>query len=137
MPLLGKTVFVVEGQYLIAEDLRATIEHARGAVLGPAATRRTALALARSEEMDAAVLGVHLNHGSCVEVALVLKERGVPFIVTSGYERHALPSELRLAPYLAKPARRDELVTAIATLSSGNGIAGLMQTSRSTRRGNG
>lgn len=119
MPLLGKTVFVVEDQFLIAQDLRAVIERARGTVLGPASSRLDALPMARDGKMDAAILGIQLHDGTCEDVARVLKGRHIPFVVVSGYDRDAIPPELRSAPFLAKPVRREELVRAIASLWAG------------------
>lgn len=121
MPLLGKTVFVVEDQFLIAQDLRAVIERARGTVLGPASSRKDAMPIARDGEMDAAILGIQLDDGTCVEIARILKGRDIPYVVVTGYNRDAIPPELRDAPFLAKPVRREELIQAIAGLRAGQG----------------
>jgi two-component SAPR family response regulator len=107
-------VLVVEANFLLAEDMRSAVGWANGQVLGPASSVEQALCLIEHERPDAAVLGVDLAGHTTTPVAERLMELQVPFVVTSGYPRHAIPAILSGAPYLAKPFFREELVEALA-----------------------
>src|SRR5690349_3613845 len=54
--LINRHVLIVEDEYLIADDIAQVLEQAGAAVVGPAPTRATALALLTSERIDIAVL---------------------------------------------------------------------------------
>jgi DNA-binding NtrC family response regulator len=69
-----------------------------------------AVRLIGHEPPDGVLLDVRLREGSAVEVAKALQKRGVPFVVMSGYSRDTLPSELRKAPFVAKPMSESELI---------------------------
>ncbi|HEY6979962.1 response regulator [Reyranella sp.] len=109
-PLDGKSVLIVEDDFLIGEDLRRMVEQAGGKAVGPAASLQLALYLADDEELDIALLDVRLPDGICAPLALLLAERDVPFVVVTAYEPMSLPSGLNKAPCMAKPFARDDLV---------------------------
>ena len=47
------------------------------------------------------------------DVADVLSERHVPFVIVTGYRRETLPAVLREAPYIAKPFNEAELIDVV------------------------
>jgi two-component SAPR family response regulator len=104
---------VAEGNFLLAEDIRQSIEVAGGEVIGPAASVERALSLIEHDRPDAAVLEVILADGMTLPVAEWLRDRQVPFVIVTGYARDALPTPLRTAPYVAKPFSREELIGAL------------------------
>jgi YesN/AraC family two-component response regulator len=110
--LHGKKVLIVENDYLIAQGLSDTIADYGFTVVGPVDTADLAVRLIGQQPPDGALLDVRLREGSAVEVAKALQEREVPFVVMSGYARDTLPSELKKAPFLAKPMSEAELIDA-------------------------
>jgi DNA-binding NtrC family response regulator len=110
--LHGKKVLIVEDDYLTAQGLSDTIADYGFTVIGPVDTADLAVRLIGQQPPDGALLDVRLREGSAVEVAKALQERGVPFVVMSGYAHDTLPSELKKAPFVAKPMSESELIDA-------------------------
>ena len=108
----GKKVLIVEDDFLTAEGLSHTFADFGFTVVGPVDTAERAVRLIGQQPPDGALLDVRLRDGSAVEVAKVLRERGVPFVVMSGYSRDTLPPELKNAPFIAKPMAESELIDA-------------------------
>jgi DNA-binding NtrC family response regulator len=109
-PLTGKTILVVEDDFLVGHDLRAFLEDAGAAVVGPVGDVSQACTVAREQEIDGAVLDVRLWTETAAPVAVELATREVPFIVVSGHAPEEIPPAMREATYLAKPVRRLDLV---------------------------
>jgi DNA-binding response OmpR family regulator len=109
-PLAGKTILVVEDDFLVGHDLRAFLEDAGAAVIGPIGDVVHACDVARGQEIDGAVLDVRLWNETAAPVAVELTTRDVPFIVVSAYSPDDIPPAMRGATYMAKPVRRLELV---------------------------
>lgn len=72
-------------------------------IVGPAATLSEAIALARNEELDAAILDLNVGGELTYPVADILRERGISFIFSTGYTRRLLPMRFRDVPTLHKP----------------------------------
>jgi len=108
--LYGKRVLIVEDDYVTAQGLSHAIADNGFTVVGPVDTADRAVRLIGQESPDGALLDVRLREGSAVDVAKALQERGVPFVVMSGYSRDTLPSELKKAPFVAKPMSESELI---------------------------
>jgi DNA-binding response OmpR family regulator len=95
---------VVEDTALVAMLIETMIEDMGWTVVGPAAQLRDAVAAAGSEAIDAAIVDVNLNGEAAWEVAVILRDRGVPFIFTTGYSDQApMPAGLEAAPIMGKP----------------------------------
>ena len=109
-PLTGKTVLIVEDDFLVGHDLRAFLEEAGAAIVGPIDDIARACDAARDEAISGAVLDVRMWDQTAAPVALELTARHLPFIVVSGYGSDEIPPAMRDATYLAKPVRRLELV---------------------------
>ena len=102
-------ILVVEDEYMLAMVLTRDLEKLNGEVVGPVGRRAQALALARTEPLDGALLDINLTDGDTLEVAEVLRERGVPFAFVTGYRDRALPAALADAPRLVKPVQQHQL----------------------------
>ncbi len=108
-------------QVLVAEDvgaislaLEATLEDASYSVAGPFASCETACAWLRDHTPDLAVLDFVLRDGSCIELARVLQQRGVPVLFLSGLMRHgSLPMDLQHLRWIEKPVSDEELLGAL------------------------
>ena len=102
--LHGRRILVVEDEYLLAGDLRQTLESLGIEVVGPVATVAQALELLESEEApDGAMLDVNLQGDAVFPVLDLLRERAVPFVLTTGYDGWALPAAYADAPRCVKP----------------------------------
>ncbi len=100
----GRRILVVEDEYVLAQDLRLELEDAGAEVLGPAPSVAEALALlAREAPPDAAILDVNLGGELVFPVAEALRERGVPFMFATGYDRSSLPPAYADVPRCEKP----------------------------------
>ena len=117
-PLAGKTVLIVEDDFLVGYDLRSFLEGAGAAIVGPIGDITHACDAAREQTIDGAVLDVRLWSGTAAPIALELTSRHVPFIVVSGYGPEDIPPAMRDATYLAKPVKRLELIDVATAMFS-------------------
>ena len=117
--LTGRTLLVVEDEFLILLDLQYTLEEA-GARVVTAGSVAEGLAVAAHERLDAAVLDVRLPDGEVFPLAEALRERGIPLVFHSGHaERTELKEHFPSAIALSKPAPELELVKAVARQAVG------------------
>ena len=115
--LRGKLILVVEDEYLLADDLGATLREAGAEVLGPVASVAAALALiGQSDVIDAAVLDVNLSGEMVFAAADALADRGIPFTFATGYDQWALPERFASAPRVEKPLKGRHVRAALIPL---------------------
>jgi DNA-binding NtrC family response regulator len=113
MPWLkGKRILVVEDEALIAVMVEDMLTEMGSVVVGPAATIEEALALARTETIDA-VLDVNVRGERIDPVADALLERGVPMLFATGYGEVRLASGA-VATVIDKPYTQDKLARGLA-----------------------
>ncbi len=110
--LSGKRVLVVEDEYVIASDLSHRLKAVGVKVAGPVATVDQALALA-DDGLDAAVLDLNLHEVMAYPVARELERRGVPFVVTTGYEKSSISEPYMHMRTLEKPVDFADLRSAL------------------------
>ena len=112
----GRRVLIVEDESLVAMLLETILEDMGCVPVGPAATVDEGLRMA-SEPVDAALLDVNVAGRQVFPIAQALKDRGVPFVFSTGYGEGGLPDEWRGHSTLQKPfteaAVRDALMTAL------------------------
>ncbi len=93
-PLLtGKRVLVVEDEYLIALEVENALLDAGCIVVGPFASVQAALAAAKVENVDVALLDVNVAGEMVFPVAYVLEAKGIPFLFVTGYGQAILPRD--------------------------------------------
>lgn len=113
--LKGRRILVVEDEYIIAADLTQSLEDFGVSVIGPAGSVRDALALVSGNPaIDAAVLDINLSAEKIYPVAAALRERRVPFVFATGYDRWVIPDEYADIPRLEKPVDIGVLARALA-----------------------
>jgi len=97
-------ILVVEDSFLIVVSLEGMLDDLGWTIIGPAAQKAEAMAMARSENFDAALLDVNLNGEMTWDVASVLKERDIPFVFSTGYDiTNVLPAFLAGSQVVSKP----------------------------------
>ena len=112
--LVGKRVLVVEDELLVALLLEDTLSDAGCVIVGPYARVREALAAAKGEVIDAALLDVNVADEKVFPVAYALEERGIPFLFVTGYGEVALPRDRPDWEACAKPFRPEQLAAQLA-----------------------
>lgn len=97
-------ILIVEDEWILAGALAANLADMGYDVVGPAANVPTALALLEREAVSAAVLDVSLGFAQkSFPIALVLAERGIPFLFITGYQISDLPCEFSGEIVIGKP----------------------------------
>jgi DNA-binding response OmpR family regulator len=104
-----KRVLLVEDEALVAMMIQETLTEFGFQVIGPVSTASEALASARENHFDAAVLDINLGDGLVYTVAEILAKRGVPFIFVTGYDADSVDPRFAGVPVLQKPIERDML----------------------------
>lgn len=107
--LAGCRILVVEDEALIALMIERSLLNLGCIVVGPVGKLTEALTLAATADIDVAVLDVTIRGGNTFPVAEILKSRGIPFLLASGYANWALPEELQDQDRLVKPFTMTDL----------------------------
>ena len=110
---------MAEDETIIRLDLRALLERAGFEVCAEARDGEEAVALARSEQPDLAVLDVKMPKLDGIEAARrILDDRPIPIVMLTAYGQEELVSravEAGVFGYLVKPFREQDLLPAIRT----------------------
>ena len=115
--LAGRSVLVVEDQYLIADEMRTMVERLGGRVVGPVSRVRAAIDALAAEKPHLALLDVNLDGEEVYAVAEALREAGVPFVFTTGYDPWTIDPRFSRAPHLEKPIGINALMAALGALN--------------------
>jgi CheY-like chemotaxis protein len=113
--LRDKRVLVVEDELIIAMVYEHWLQTLGCRMLGPVGTVSEALSFLEDELPDAVLLDANLRGQLSSPVAQALRDRGIPFLVVTGYVDRVLPDpHLRTAPCLAKPFDERDLIQRMA-----------------------
>ena len=116
MSLAGLRVILVEDEIMVALLVGRVLTGAGCVVVGPYGTVAEAMVAARHEKLDLGVLDVNLAGKEVFPVAEILEERGIPFVLLSGYGDSARPAN-RSWPLVGKPFRSRVLIEALTGLA--------------------
>jgi two-component system, response regulator PdtaR len=110
-------ILVAEDETIIRLDLRDLLERSGFEVCAEARDGDEAVALARSEQPDLAILDVKMPRLDGIEAARrILDERPIPIVMLTAYGQDELVSraaEAGVFGYLVKPFREGDLLPAI------------------------
>ena len=115
--LEGRSILIVEDQPLIVMDISQEFE-ATGAALTTTNTLKHALILVEHDGLSGAILDHALPDGDSSQLCARLKQRGVPFLVYSGFPTVA--GACKDALHISKPAADGALVAAMEGLILGD-----------------
>ena len=102
---------------LVAMAIEDVVAEASGTVVGPVGTLAAALTLLDQDDaIDAAIIDLNLDRESSLPLADALAERGIPFIVCTGYGDARLPPPHQNVPVLGKPQGLTELAVRLSQL---------------------
>jgi two-component system, response regulator PdtaR len=111
-------ILIAEDETIIRLDLKQLLERAGYDVVAEAKDGEEAVALARAEEPELAILDVKMPKLDGIEAARrILEERPVPIVMLTAYGQQELVSravEAGVFGYLVKPFREQDLLPAIA-----------------------
>ena len=116
--LHGHSVLVIEDDFYLASDAARALRGAGAEVLGPCPTEEAARAALEVQRPSAAVVDINLGRGPSFKLAEALKDRGIPFVFTTGYDAEVIPAEFGAIERLQKPVQLRRIVAAVATLVS-------------------
>lgn len=101
--LHGCAVLVIEDEFFQARETRQTLEQAGAQVIGPFASGDGLEALLDRQAVDLALIDINLGEGPSFDAAYLLRARGIPFVIVTGYDAAAMPQDLADVPAIAKP----------------------------------
>jgi AmiR/NasT family two-component response regulator len=110
-------ILVAEDETIIRLDLRDLLQRAGFEVCAEARDGEEAVALARSEQPDLAIMDVKMPKLDGIDAARrILEERPIPIVMLTAYGQEELVSravEAGVFGYLVKPFREQDLLPAI------------------------
>jgi CheY-like chemotaxis protein len=109
----GRRVLLVEDEAMIAMLVEDMLEDLGHKLVTVASRLEEAVAAARNEAFDLAILDLNLGGVLTYPAADVLAERGVPFIFATGYGSGGLKEAYAARSALQKPFNTDALGQAI------------------------
>ncbi|MET7245165.1 PAS domain S-box protein [Methylobacterium sp. EM32] len=116
--LTGRRVLVVEDDFYLATDAARALEGAGAEIIGPCANEEDARAELDERQPDAVVVDINLGPGPSFKLAETLKDRGIPFVFTTGYDAEVIPAEFAGVERLEKPFPLRQIVGAVAKLTA-------------------
>ena len=116
--LSGHRILVVEDDYYLATDSARALQGAGAQVMGPCGIEEDALAELKEQRPDAVILDINLGRGASFKLAEHLKDTGIPFVFTTGYDQEVIPAEFDAIERLEKPFQLRQVVGAAARLVS-------------------
>lgn len=113
--LHGVSVLLIEDESSIAMLMEDMLELLGCNVAGWASTLEDACARARSGSFDIAILDVNLGGHPVYPAAAILRERGIPFVFSTGYGHGGVSNEYQGVTILAKPFAMADLERALVS----------------------
>jgi two-component SAPR family response regulator len=114
--LAGKRILLVEDSGFLCFALEHTLRQVGCEIVGPCSRLDQAMDEASHQELDCALLDINLRGEMVSPLAAQLRERGVPFVLTSAYSEHELPPGLVGEPQIRKPFTDTEVLESLASL---------------------
>ena len=117
--LKGRRILVVEDEMLVSMLVEDILEDFGCITIGPAAKLDQAIQLARSEQVDVAMLDVNLGGTRVFPVADILAQRDIPFVFVSGYGEAGLEPPHENRPVIQKPFSAEAISEVLAKCLGG------------------
>jgi DNA-binding response OmpR family regulator len=112
----GRRILVAEDEPLLALELARILTGVGYQVVGPAITAREVKRLLGEAQIEGALLDANLIPEVVDEVALMLIQQNVPFVVLTAYAGEMVPAACRGARVLAKPFNEKDLLATVGRL---------------------
>jgi DNA-binding response OmpR family regulator len=118
--LANLNVLVVEDEPSIAMGIADQVTEAGATVVGPCSTVRRAITALDESKIDVAIVDYVLGDDNSEPLQDALEEKGVPFLVLTGYPR-VLVRRSQHQPVLSKPVAPGVLASTLKSLSRADG----------------
>ncbi|CAL76122.1 putative response regulator receiver (CheY-like protein) [Bradyrhizobium sp. ORS 278] len=116
-PFARRSILIVEDEYFLADDFAAAFRRLGADVIGPMCDIDEAQVLLRSgQPVDAAVLDINVRTEMIFPVARMLRERNIPFVFTTGYDKASILPEFADVPHWEKPVDVMSVANVLATM---------------------
>jgi len=112
----GYRVLLVEDSPVVAPFTADLLEELGYEVVGPAPNMASARQLIETEELDAAVMDIHIRGERVFPMCELLDAKGVPFVLTSGYADWQIPDKWADCPKLTKPYKVEDVAAALGAV---------------------
>ncbi|HTR85934.1 MAG TPA: hypothetical protein VMI56_15745, partial [Reyranella sp.] len=122
LSLAGRRLLMVEDEFLIGMMTKKILESLGAIVIGPCPRLADAIALAKNERFDGAVVDFNLNGTLAEPLADLLIAHGVPFIFLTGYQRDSIDRRYANIPVLQKPIEAEALEHTLISLLDAPGM---------------
>jgi CheY-like chemotaxis protein len=119
--LSGRRVLLVEDSPVVGPFTADLLSDLGCEVVGPAPNMAAAREFAENEQIDVAIMDVHIRGERVFPLCDVLEAKGVPFVLTSGYADWQMPDKWQDRPRLQKPYTYDEVENALKVLVETSG----------------
>jgi CheY-like chemotaxis protein len=112
-------VLIVEDEGFVALLIEDMLEDLGCEIIASVAKLKEGCEIAATAQIDLAVLDVNLGGERSFPIAQILRDRGVPFMFSTGYGTDGLPPEFLGCPILAKPFSANALAETVALALQG------------------
>jgi CheY-like chemotaxis protein len=112
----GRRILIVEDSPVVGPFTADLLEELGCIVVGPAPNMAAARELVEETAFDAALMDVHIRGERVFPLCDLLAERGIPFVLTTGYADWHIPEKWADRPRLQKPYRLEQVEEALAEL---------------------
>ncbi|RDC60471.1 hypothetical protein HME9302_01678 [Alteripontixanthobacter maritimus] len=107
-------IFIVEDEFLVAFEMADLLEDLGFNVVGPSVHLADAMEKARTAKIDAAFLDVNLGEDKTSKpVADILRERKIPFVFVTAYDRNEISFLMSDDQVLKKPITSERLLSTL------------------------
>ena len=102
--MLGRRILVVEDEYFLADDISRALQSLGADIAGPVGDLEDAIRILEDGGvLDGAVLDVNIRSDMIYPIARALRERQVPFVFTTGYDKATVGPEFQDVALWEKP----------------------------------
>ena len=102
--LAGLRILIIEDVGMIAMELRLMLEHLNCRIAGVASRLHEATMLAQTtEHLDGVLLDLNLSGENSYPIGDILRKRGIPFIIMSGYDASHIRADFANDAHVQKP----------------------------------
>jgi CheY-like chemotaxis protein len=114
--LAGRRILVVEDSPVVGPFTVDILADLGCEVVGPAPNMAAARELTDIAAFDAALMDVHIRGERVFPLCEMLDQKGIPFVLTSGYADWHMPDKWDDRPRLQKPYTVDQVEEALSAL---------------------
>jgi CheY-like chemotaxis protein len=112
-------ILVVEDEILICMTLQDVLEDLGCVIAAVCTNLQQAMDKASRFDFDVAILDVNLDGEEITPVSVVLHERDIPFIFSTGYGKGGVPQQFSQYPLIEKPFRDTDVKSSLLVAMKG------------------